>query len=201
MSTPPRVLFVDNFDSFTFNLVDEFARRGCGVEVWRNMAPAAALLARAEAAPRASLIVLSPGPGRPESAGCCVELIRLAAGRIPLLGVCLGHQALVAAFGGTVDPAPVALHGRSSPVVHEGDPLFEGVPTPFTAGRYHSLAGEPAPGPIEAIAWSGPVVMAARHRSFPLMGVQFHPESILTPHGGRIIENILREALAWRKKP
>ncbi len=199
MSPQPRVLIVDNFDSFTFNLVDEFARRGCAVEVWRNTTPAAGLLAKAEAAPHASLIVLSPGPGYPQDAGCCVELIRLAAGRFPLFGVCLGHQALVQAFSGAVGPAPVALHGRSSSVVHEGDPLFDGVPTPFAAGRYHSLAGEPAPGPIVAIAWSGPVVMAARHRRFPLIGVQFHPESILTPQGGRIVENVLREACAWRR--
>ncbi len=197
----PRVLFVDNFDSFTFNLVDEFARRGCEVEVFRNTVPASRLIELAGQDPPAGLFVLSPGPGRPAEAGCCVELVRLAAGKVPLLGVCLGHQALVEAFGGAVGPAPEPLHGRSSLVVHGGDPLFEGVPSPFPAGRYHSLAGVPAPGPIEAIAWSGPIVMAARHRRLPLIGVQFHPESILTPHGGRIVENVLREATAWRREP
>lgn len=198
MSRPPRVLFVDNFDSFTFNLVDELARRGCEVEVRRNTVPAARLLESAGGGPAVSLVVLSPGPGRPSEAGCCVELIRLAAGRLPVFGVCLGHQALIEAFGGVVAPAPSPLHGRTSAVTHGGDPIFDGVPSPFTAGRYHSLAGEPPPEPLKAIAWSGSVQMAARHERLPLIGVQFHPESILTPHGGRIVENVLREALAWR---
>ena len=194
-----RILMVDNFDSFTFNLVDEFARRGCAVDVLRNTVPAERLLAIAEADPPVHLIVLSPGPGRPAAAGACEELVRLALGRVPLLGVCLGHQAIIEALGGEVRAAPVAIHGRSSLVEHRGDPLFEGVPSPFAAGRYHSLAGEPAPDPIEAIAWADGVVMGVRHRRQPLFGVQFHPESILTPFGGRILENVLREATAWRR--
>jgi anthranilate synthase component 2 len=195
MSASPRVVLVDNFDSFTFNLVDEFSRRDCEVEVWRNSIPASRLMEIALRPPRASLVVLSPGPGRPAEAGCCIDLIRLAAGRLAFLGVCLGHQAIIEAFGGQVQAAPVILHGRSSQVVHAGDPIFDGVPSPFVAGRYHSLAGAPGPEAIEAIAWSGPVVMAVRHRGHPVIGLQFHPESILTPHGGRIVENVLREAL------
>jgi anthranilate synthase component 2 len=185
------VVVVDNFDSFTFNLVDEFARRGCSVEVWRNTASASHVLERARAFDGARLIVLSPGPGRPAEAGCCLELARRAEGTVPLLGVCLGHQALVEAFGGRVDAAPEIVHGRASRVHHEGDALFDGIPTPFMAGRYHSLAAMSVLEPLIPIAAAGEVVMAVRHRRFPLMGVQFHPESILTPFGGRLIENAL----------
>jgi len=189
-----RVVFVDNFDSFTFNLVDEFARRGCEVEVWRNDVPTAHVLGRAEAASDARLIVLSPGPGKPSAAGCCIDLIRRAAGLVPVFGVCLGHQALLEAFGGVVAPAPAILHGRSSRVEHGGDRLFAGVPSPFVAGRYHSLCGHTVPADLVPLAWTENILMAARHRRFPLVGVQFHPESILTPAGGRIIDNMLAEA-------
>jgi len=188
-----KVVFVDNFDSFTFSLVDEFSRRGCEVEVWRNTTPAGHILKRAESGDGPGLIVLSPGPGRPAEAGCCRELIGLAAGRVPLLGVCLGHQAILETFGGEVDRAERILHGRSSEVFHRGDRLFDGIPTPFTAGRYHSLAGHSVPEEIEPLAWTGSIVMAIRHRRFQLCGVQFHPESLLTPDGGVLIENVLHD--------
>jgi anthranilate synthase/aminodeoxychorismate synthase-like glutamine amidotransferase len=175
--------------------VDEFSRRGCAVEVWRNTVSASHVLDRAAASDGPRLLVMSPGPGRPSEAGCCVELARLAAGRAPLLGVCLGYQALVEAFGGVVEPAGTILHGRASRVRHDGSHLFRGIPSPFTAGRYHSLAASSVPAPLRAIAWTGPLVMAARHATLPLVGVQFHPESILTPDGGRLIDNILREAV------
>ncbi len=190
-----RIVFVDNFDSFTFNLVDEFARRGCEVEVWRNTAGAAHILDRAESA-SSSLIVISPGPGRPADAGCCPQLVRLAAGRVTVFGVCLGHQVLLEAFGAVVEPAQTILHGRASHVTHRGDPLFEGIPSPFAVGRYHSLAGHSPADAIESLAWTDSIVMAARHRRYPLLGVQFHPESVLTPLGGRLIDNVLREAAA-----
>lgn len=187
-----RVVFVDNFDSFTWNLVDEFARRGAAVEVWRNTTPAGHLLDRATSGDRA-LLVLSPGPGTPRDAGCCLELLRLAEGRAPVLGVCLGHQAMVEAFGGEVGPAGEIVHGKTSRVVHRGDPLFDGVASPFVVGRYHSLAASRMPDRLAVTATTGDVVMALRHRSAPMVGVQFHPESILTPEGGRIIENVI----AW----
>ena len=193
-----RVVFVDNFDSFTFNLVDEFARRGCEVEVWRNDVPATHVLERVAATTDARLIVLSPGPGTPADAGCCIELVRQAAGRVALFGVCLGHQALVEAFGGRVAPAAAILHGRSSRIEHQRDRMFDGVPSPFVAGRYHSLCGHTLPPELLPLAWSGDILMAARHRHFPLLGVQFHPESILTATGGRIIDNVLREATEAR---
>ena len=194
MADTLRLVFVDNFDSFTWNLVDEFARRGASVEVWRNSVPAGAVLARAtNGSP--SLLVLSPGPGTPAQAGCCVELVRRAAeARVPLFGVCLGHQAMVEAFGGVVGPAGEVVHGKTSRVRHEGGPLFEGVPSPFPVGRYHSLAATTLPDCLHPIAGTERVVMAVAHRSAPQLGVQFHPESILTPEGGRIIENVIRWA-------
>jgi anthranilate synthase component 2 len=194
MPEPLRLVFVDNFDSFTWNLVDEFARRGAVVEVWRNTLSARHLLARA--GERSSLLVLSPGPGAPREAGCCIELIRLAAEhRVPLFGVCLGHQAMVEAFGGVVGPAPEIVHGKTSRVRHEGGVLFDGVPSPFSVGRYHSLAATAVPECLEAIAGTDHVVMAVAHRTAPQFGVQFHPESILTPEGGRIIDNVIRWAI------
>ena len=192
--TAPHVVLVDNFDSFTFNLVDEFARRGSTVEVWRNDATPNHLLERARSAPGPSLLVLSPGPGTPADAGCCIELIRLAAGQVPLFGVCLGHQAIIEAFGGVVESAGIILHGKSSPVEHAGSDLFEGLTSPFVVGRYHSLASHALPGELESLAWTGGIVMAVRHRRHPVLGIQFHPESVLTPEGGRIIENVLQWA-------
>jgi anthranilate synthase component II len=194
-----RIVFIDNFDSFTWNLVDEFARRGAGVEVWRNTVPAAEALARAAEHP-AGLLVLSPGPGAPREAGCCLELVRLAAARrVPLLGVCLGHQAMVEALGGTVGPAGEVVHGKTSRVRHDGGPLFDGVPTPFPVGRYHSLAATSLPACLTEIARTDRVMMAVAHRTAPQFGVQFHPESILTPEGGRIIDNVMRWAADARR--
>jgi anthranilate synthase component 2 len=192
---PLRVVFIDNFDSFTWNLVDEFARRGAEIEVWRNDVTAAHALARTEAGAGARLLVLSPGPGGPREAGCCVELCRMAAGRVPLFGVCLGHQALIEAFGGVVESAGVILHGRGAPVEHRNHAVFSGIPSPFTVGRYHSLASHAVPEALEGLAFAGSVVMAAQHRKHPLLGIQFHPESILTPEGGRLIENVC----AWAR--
>jgi anthranilate synthase component II len=197
MTSPLHVVLVDNFDSFTFNLVDEFARRGATVEVWRNDVTPAHALQRAETASTPSLIVLSPGPGTPREAGCCIELIHQAAGRVPVLGVCLGHQAMIEAFGGVVESAGVILHGKSSLVEHHGDPLFDGVPSPFVVGRYHSLASHALPDQLEALAWTERIVMAVRHRRHPLLGIQFHPESVLTPQGGQLIDNVLR----WASEP
>jgi len=192
MSGTVNVLFIDNFDSFTFNLVDEFARRGASVEVWRNDVTASHALARAEAAPRNRLLVLSPGPGAPRDAGCCIDLIRMAAGRVPVFGVCLGHQAIIEAFGGVVESAGVILHGRSSPVEHHGNPIFHNLPSPFVVGRYHSLASQALPDQLEGLAWTDRIVMAVRHRRFPVLGIQFHPESVLTPQGGVLIDNVLQ---------
>ncbi|NOT08492.1 MAG: aminodeoxychorismate/anthranilate synthase component II, partial [Gemmatimonadales bacterium] len=172
MPEPLRIIFIDNFDSFTWNLVDDFARRGASVEVWRNTVSAEHALVRAQAG-GPSLLVLSPGPGTPAGAGCCVELVRRAAeARVPLFGVCLGHQAMIEAFGGVVGPAGEVVHGKTSKVRHSGGPFFEGVPSPFPVGRYHSLAATTVPDVLVQIAGTDRVVMAVAHRSAPQFGVQ-----------------------------
>lgn len=193
-----RILFIDNFDSFGFNLVDAFESLGAEVAVYRNTLSADAALALAHDL-EADLIVFSPGPGTPGEAGCCVGLIRKAAGKFPLLGVCLGHQAMVEAFGGAVGPAGEIVHGKKSPVRHGGHALFAGLPREFDAGRYHSLVATRMPDCLETIAEHEGMVMALAHREMPVYGLQFHPESILTTQGARILGNAL--ALAREAKP
>jgi anthranilate synthase/aminodeoxychorismate synthase-like glutamine amidotransferase len=184
------ILVVDHYDSFVYNLVQLIESLGHETEVVRSDAePAETLVAR-----RPSAVVLSPGPGRPEEAGCFVDLLHQLPDETPVLGVCLGHQALGAAFGGTVDRAPEPVHGKASAIHHDGAGLFEGVPDPFEAGRYHSLVirDDGVPSDLEVIARTGDgLVMAVRHRTLPRFGVQFHPESILTPEGPRIVANFL----------
>lgn len=190
------ILFIDNFDSFSFNVVHDLRVRGARVDVWRNDISVDRALELALALPKPALIVVSPGPGAPREAGCCVELIRRAGGRIPLFGVCLGHQAIVEAFGGVVGFAGEVVHGKSSWVEHTGDGIFEGLPSPIMAGRYHSLAAERVPECLRVTARTGSVVMAVEHGAMALTGVQFHPESILTPLGGKLLDNVLRWAAA-----
>jgi anthranilate synthase component 2 len=184
------ILVIDNYDSFTWNLVQMLAGAGETVEVVRNDAAAAGeLLAR-----RPLGIVVSPGPGRPEGAGVCVELIRRAA-PVPLLGVCLGHQALAVACGAAVERAARQMHGKTSRVRHRDAGLFAGLPNPFEATRYHSLAvrEESLPPELAAAAWSEDdgEVMGVDHRELPYFGVQFHPESVLTTVGPHLIANFL----------
>jgi anthranilate synthase component II len=186
------LLLVDNYDSFTWNLYQYLAELGAEVTVVRNDA-----LGVDEAlAMRPERIVISPGPGHPDQAGISLELIRRAAGRVPLLGVCLGHQALGQAFGGRVVRAPQLMHGKTSEIHHDGRGVFAGLPRPFTATRYHSLVVErqSVPECLEVSAWTDDgVVMGLRHRTAPLSGVQFHPESILTTTGKDLLRNFLRE--------
>ena len=183
-----RVLVVDNYDSFVFNLVQYLAQLGAEVDVRRNDEVAA------RDADAYDGVLLSPGPGTPEKAGVCVEMVEHCAGRTPLLGVCLGHQAIAVAYGGTVDRAPELLHGKTSEVHHDGAGVLSGLPDPFTATRYHSLAVDPASVPDElevtARTASG-VIMAMRHRDVALEGVQFHPESVLTEGGHQLLANWL----------
>ena len=184
------ILVVDNYDSFTYNLVQLLWSRDIEVTVLRNDAESAAEML--ERRPRG--IILSPGPGRPEEAGVCLELVERRP-KMPVLGVCLGHQVLGAAFGGRVERAPKLMHGKTSQVRHLGEGIFEGLPDPFEATRYHSLevveAGLPAE--LEPLAWStdGETLMGMRHRSHPYWGVQFHPESILTTSGPQLVANFL----------
>jgi anthranilate synthase component II len=185
------ILLIDNYDSFTYNLAHLFGELGAEVVVRRNDAIDAESAARL--AP--SHLVVSPGPGRPADAGVSIEVIRRLGPTTPTLGVCLGHQAIVEAFGGEVGAARELLHGKASPVRHDGRGLFRGLPDPFDAGRYHSLAATRLPDVLEPCAFSDDgEVMAVRHRDLPVLGVQFHPESVLTPFGPQIAKNFLAAA-------
>jgi anthranilate synthase component 2 len=185
-----RVLLIDNYDSFTYNLFQYLSELGASVEVRRNdalsIADAAAL--------QPDRIVVSPGPCTPAEAGISVEIIRELGARIPTLGVCLGHQAIGAAFGGAVVRAPEIMHGKLSAIHHEGKGVFADLPTPFTATRYHSLIvrREDLPDELEITAWSEDgLIMGMRHRELPIQGVQFHPESIMTQDGKRLLKTFL----------
>lgn len=186
------VLLLDNRDSFVWNLAQAFLTLGARVEVVRSDA-----LTVADIAARApSALVLSPGPGRPEQAGVCLQALRAFGGRLPILGVCLGHQAIGVAAGGRVDRA-APCHGRTSDVQHDGSGLFAGLPTPIAAARYHSLAvaNDPWPRDLVRTAWTAEgVVMAVTHRRQPTFGVQFHPESFLTEDGDRLLARFLQVA-------
>jgi anthranilate synthase/aminodeoxychorismate synthase-like glutamine amidotransferase len=183
------ILLVDNYDSFTYNLADLFGELGANVVVRRNDAIDAEKAARL--AP--SHLVISPGPGRPSEAGATLEIVRRLAETTPTLGVCLGHQAIVEAYGGEIGRARELVHGKSCAVRHDGRGLFEGLPAELEAGRYHSLAATRVPPELEVSATeAGGEVMAVRHRELPVDGVQFHPESVLTPLGHEIARNFLR---------
>jgi len=182
------VLLIDNYDSFTYNLAHLFGELGADVVVLRNDA----ITADDADAIEPSHVVVSPGPGRPEDAGVSVEVVRRFAGRVPVLGVCLGHQAIVAAFGGEVGPARELVHGKATLVAHDGRGLFAGLPEDFLAGRYHSLAATALPDCLEVSATAPDgEVMAVRHRELAIDGVQFHPESVLTPVGRDLAQNFL----------
>jgi anthranilate synthase/aminodeoxychorismate synthase-like glutamine amidotransferase len=188
------VFVLDNYDSFTYNLVQYLGELGAKVEVRRNDQVTVAQVERL----RPERIVLSPGPCTPQEAGISIELIRHFAGKVPLLGVCLGHQAVGAAFGGKIVRAKKLMHGKTSQIEHDGKTIFRGLASPFTATRYHSLVVEPRSLPEElevsartTDAAGGEMIMGLRHRRFPVEGVQFHPESVLTTEGKRLIENFL----------
>jgi para-aminobenzoate synthetase component 2 len=183
-----RVLVVDNYDSFVFNLVQYLAQLGADVVVRRNdeLEPTSPVELCVDG------VLLSPGPGRPEDAGVCVDLVRQCDDQVPILGVCLGHQAITVAYGGTVVRAPELLHGKTSAVHHEDVGVLAGLPDPFTATRYHSLAVGELPPVLEPTAHTDSgVVMAVRHRELPVEGVQFHPESVLTEGGHLLLANWL----------
>jgi anthranilate synthase component 2 len=185
------LLLIDNYDSFTYNLAHRLGELGAAVKVVRNDAMTLPEIERL--APER--IVISPGPGRPETAGVSVEVLRRFAGRVPMLGVCLGHQALSIAFGGQVDRAATPMHGKTSMVAHEGTHLFAGLAEPIEAGRYHSLviprAAVPADFVVSAWVDGDQTIMGIRHKELPIYGVQFHPESVLTPVGQRLHQNFL----------
>jgi para-aminobenzoate synthetase component 2 len=194
----PRLLLIDNYDSFTYNLVQAFLVLGADVRVVRNDE------ITVEEAGRLDIthLCISPGPGTPRDAGVSMNMIRAFAGRLPIFGVCLGHQSIVEVFGGEVVRAPRLMHGKTSMVKHDGRTLFEGLDQPAEVGRYHSLIAEPATMPAElevsAITAEGEI-MGVRHRRFTIEGVQFHPESVLTPQGPKLMGNFLKLTAAMRE--
>lgn len=188
------LLVLDNYDSFTYNLVQYAGELGAEPAVYRNDA----LTTEEALALEPDAIVISPGPCTPREAGISISLIQAAAGRVPILGVCLGHQAIGEAFGGHVVRAERLMHGKTTMVAHDNHPLFEDIPSPVEVMRYHSLvvASDSLPAELQTIAWSsdrepGREIMALAHRSYPVYGVQFHPESVATLHGKRLLANFL----------
>ena len=185
-----KMLLIDNYDSFTYNLVQAFAAQGVEVLVYRNDAISVDEALRLEP----THVVISPGPGHPNDAGVSLDMIAAFAGRVPLLGVCLGHQCLVQHFGGEIVRAPRLMHGKTSLAKHDGKTIYAGLPQPVEVGRYHSLCAQHAslPDELEVTASTDrDEIMGVRHRELPLEGVQFHPESVLTPDGDRLMANFL----------
>jgi anthranilate synthase component 2 len=194
----PRLVLVDNYDSFTWNLVQYLGELGADVRVFRNDAIDVAGIRRLR--PRA--LVISPGPCTPDEAGVSLEAIQTLAGTLPILGVCLGHQAIGQAFGGKVIRNDRIVHGKASPILHRGDGIYAGLPSPFEAGRYHSLVVERAslPRALAVTSWTREgEIMGLRHRKLDVEGVQFHPESVLTGHGKALLGNWLDRVRARRK--
>lgn len=186
-----KMLLIDNYDSFTYNLVQAFAAQGAEVLVYRNDTISVEEALRLEP----THVVISPGPGRPDDAGVSLEMIAAFAGRVPLLGVCLGHQCLVQHLGGDIVRAPRLMHGKTSLANHDGKTIYAGLSRPVEVGRYHSLCAEHGslPDALEITASTDrDEIMGVRHRELPLEGVQFHPESVLTPEGDRLMANFLR---------
>jgi para-aminobenzoate synthetase component 2 len=187
------ILVIDNYDSFTFNLVQYLGEMGQELRVYRNDEISVSEIGKLNP----DSIVVSPGPGRPEDSGIIIEAIREFAGKIPILGVCLGHQAIGAAFGGRIVSAPTIMHGKTSDVYHDGRTIFRGLPNPFRATRYHSLVVEPEsfPEALEITARTDDgIIMGLRHREMAVEGVQFHPESILTDVGKKLLSNFVNPA-------
>jgi anthranilate synthase component 2 len=184
------ILLLDNYDSFTYNLAQYLGELGCQVEVHRNDRISVEQVAQR----KPERIVISPGPCTPQEAGISVELVQKLAGKIPILGVCLGHQAIGAAFGGKIVRAPKLFHGKTSQIRHDGSGVFRGLPNPFTATRYHSLIVDRKSLPAElqvTAETDDDIIMGLQHRHYPLMGVQFHPESVLTESGKQLLKNFL----------
>lgn len=189
------ILLLDNIDSFTYNLVDQLRTGGHNVLVYRNYHHADTIISRLSEMER-PVLLLSPGPGTPAQAGCMPTLLQKLRGHLPIIGVCLGHQAIVEAYGGVVIQAGEILHGKASSITHDGQAMFAGLPSPLPVARYHSLIGSQIPNELVINAHYGDMAMAVRHDRHRVCGFQFHPESILTTQGARLLEQTLDWALA-----
>lgn len=190
--TKANILFLDNFDSFTYNLVDQFRQLGHQVTIFRNDYPLEAFCEQALATPNC-LIALSPGPGNPQEAGNMLAIIKQLKGKVPMIGICLGHQALIEALGGKVVHTGTVLHGKVSKIDHDNQAMFTGLNNPMPVARYHSLMGDELPDELEVNATFGNIIMAVRHKTLPICGFQFHPESILTVEGTKL----LKQSIEW----
>ncbi|MFM8845446.1 MAG: anthranilate synthase component II [Gammaproteobacteria bacterium] len=198
-AAPVRLLLIDNYDSFTYNLVQAFLIEGAAVDVRRNDA----ITVDEALALAPTHVCVSPGPGTPHDAGISIDIIRAFAGKVPVFGVCLGHQAITAAFGGKVVRAARLMHGKTSALSHDGEGLFAGLPNPCEVGRYHSLLAEPTSLPTHLVVTARTAegeIMGIRHRDLRVEGVQFHPESVLTPEGPRLMRNFLQQR-GGRRRP
>jgi len=185
------LFFLDNFDSFTYNLVDQFKSLGYPVKIYRNSQSATQIKKHIDDCENEVVLILSPGPGTPSAAGCLIELIALCRGEIPMIGICLGHQALIEQYGGTVGGAEEIMHGKSSLISHCGDRMFSGLNQPLSVARYHSLVGTTVPDSLEVVADYNGMCMAVYNEQDRVVGFQFHPESILTCEGANLLENSL----------
>lgn len=191
------IFLLDNFDSFTYNLVDQFRALGYPVRIYRNSLPESRIMSEIAACEGDAVLVLSPGPGAPHEAGCLIDLIKLARGQVPILGICLGHQALCEAYGGTVGAAGEIVHGKRSLIEHNGHGAFAGLPSPLPVARYHSLVATYVPEELTVIAHYQGMPMAIEQQDERVLGFQFHPESIMTSEGARL----LTQALAHITRP
>ncbi|RYM84764.1 Anthranilate synthase component II [Serratia liquefaciens] len=189
------ILLLDNVDSFTYNLVDQLRASGHQVVIYRNQISAEVIIEHLQQLAQ-PVLMLSPGPGTPAEAGCMPELLQRLRGQLPIIGICLGHQAIVEAYGGHVGQAGEILHGKASAISHDGEGMFAGMVNPLPVARYHSLVGSNIPAELTVNAHFGDMVMAVRHDKHRVCGFQFHPESILTTHGARLLEQTLAWALA-----
>lgn len=189
------ILLIDNVDSFTYNLVDQLRSSGHNVVIYRNQIPADVIIQKLGQLER-PVLLLSPGPGTPSEAGCMPELLRRLRGQLPIIGICLGHQAIVETYGGHVGQAGEILHGKASSITHDDQGMFAGMNNPLPVARYHSLVGSQIPEGLTVNARFGDMVMAVRHDKDRVCGFQFHPESILTSQGARLLEQTLAWALA-----
>ncbi len=193
MSNPTNttVFLLDNFDSFTYNLVDELKSIGYELVVYRNNVNPQLIFDKMQACDKAVVLMLSPGPGNPKQAGCMLELIKMARGHFPIIGICLGHQAIVEAYGGTVGGSGEIVHGKASPIEHNQHPVFDGLSNPLFVARYHSLMATQVPDTLETIAQVNDIPMAVVNNQEKVLGYQFHPESILTTYGSKLLRQSL----------
>jgi len=192
-----RVVMIDNQDSFTFNLVDELKLQNCQLRIFQNYVKVEVIEALFDAG-EIDMLLLSPGPGNPESAGCCLELVERLMGKVVIAGICLGHQVIISSLGGDIGQYARVVHGKSSSVTHNQQGLFAGLQSPMNVARYHSLSAQEVPSPLEVTAECDGIAMAVASEELGLYGLQFHPESILTIHGQQIITNLLTQVQTFK---